>query len=332
MHTSAIKISCYYLGTQQGCLLKALPMFWLLQLFTRIHAVPLSSPPHLIFDPSSLSLLTLCFDSPLQDTAASIFLFLPLIHCNAMQNCLSLVPKRRLRFSTLGFMPAMFFYLPCPFQTPCPSETPPVSISVLSFPNPSLVPPLQRKAFSSPERCRLLAAGGRTPGFVRSSWTAAALCRSTRSACLQLLAERLHGEGVFLYHLHTHCTRSHPSFQRASRFSPRCLTPSHKLFSHTFLVSGYWALPQKCPLKPMCNPLWGCPLRAAVCFWSQCAIYHTSTTHLPLAIYFEKIVWRTNIEMTIWLYLSTHLSSYHYNIPLLWTLRLLLMKWFKSGN
>lgn len=154
-----------------------------------------------------------------------------------MQNCLSPHLKHRLHFSTSGFLPAMFFYLQCPFQTPYLSETPPVSISALSFPNPSFTPPLQKVTFLSPECCRLLAVGGRTPGFVLSLRIAAALCRSTGSACLQLLVERLHGDSVFLYHLHAHCTRSHPSFQHTSPFSPLYLTPSHRLFSHTFLVS-----------------------------------------------------------------------------------------------
>lgn len=151
-------------------------------------------------------------------------------------NCFSLLPKRGLHFFTSGIQPAMFLCLPCPFQTPCPSETSPVSISVLSFPNPSLAPPLQRKGFSSPGSCWLAAAGERTPGFVLNVRPAAALCRSTRSACMQLLAERLREDSVFLCHLHARCTLSHPSFQHASRFSPLDLTPSHRLFSSTFLV------------------------------------------------------------------------------------------------
>lgn len=235
------------------------------------------------------SLLTLCFDSPLQDIASSIFLSLPPRHWNAMQNCLSLLPKCRRHFSTLGFLPARFSYLPRPCQTPCPSETPPVSISisVLSFPNPSLAPRLQRKAFSSPERCRLLAVGGRTPGFLRSLWTAEALCRSTGSACLQLLAERLHGDDVFLCHLHAQCTRSHPSFQRASRFSPLYLTPSHRLFSRTFLVSLAIELRHG-------NVPWStsATCRGAVLSVPQCVFGASvpSTTHLPLAISIEKTV------------------------------------------
>lgn len=267
-------------------------MFWLLQLFTRIHAVPLSSPSHLIFDPSSLSVWLSClpcFDSPLQDIASSIFLPLPASHCNAMQNCLSLLPKRRPHFSPSGFLPARFFYLQCPFQTPYPSEPPPVSISVLSFPNPSLAPrSLPRKVFSSPERCRLLTAGGRTPGFVRSLWTAAALCRGAGAACLQLLAERLHGEDVFLYHLHAHCMLSHPSFQCASRLSSLDLTPSRRLFSHTFLVP--------LAVEPHHgNVPWsrrathcGAVLSVPQCiFGRRCGIYHTSTT---CSIYWKDCV------------------------------------------
>lgn len=67
--------------------------------------------------------------------------------------------------------------------------------------------------------------------------TAVALCRIARSACLQLLTERLHGDGVFLYHLHAHCTRLNSSFQCASCFFPLCLSPSHRFISHTFIVT-----------------------------------------------------------------------------------------------
>lgn len=265
-------------------------MFWLLQLFTRIHAVPLSSPSHLIFDPSSLSVWLSClpcFDSPLQDIASSIFLPLPASHCNAMQNCLSLLPKRRLHFSPSGFLPAMFFYLQCPFQTPHPSEPPPVSVSVLSFPNPSLAPrSLPRKVFSSPERCRLLAAGGRTPGFVRSLWTAAALCRGAGAACLQLLAERLHGD---------ECLSLSPSrsLHALASLLSVCLTfvPSgfdslpQALLPYLFSLSGYWAPPRKCSLKQMCNPPWGCPLCAAVYFWML-------VWHLPHIYHLQYILKR----------------------------------------
>lgn len=133
----------------------------------------------------------------------------------------------------------MFFYLPCPFQTTYPNETPPVFISGLLFPKPPSLPPaLQRKTFSSPKRCRLFAAGGRTPGFALSLWTAVALCRSTESVCLQVFAETAWRWCLFLS----------PS---CSLYVLPCLLSARL----TFLLSVFHSLPQAL-LPYLFNSLW----------------------------------------------------------------------------
>lgn len=112
--------------------------------------------------------------------------------------------------------------------------------------------------------------------------TAAALCRSTRSACMQLLAERLREDSVFLCHLHARCTLSHPSFQHASRFSPLDLTPSHRLFSSTFLV--YLAIELHKEVFPKAH------VQLATGLTSPChGVFLESLCHLPHTYHLQEM-------------------------------------------
>lgn len=203
-------------------------MFWLLQLFTRIHAVPLLSPPHLIFDPSLwLSCLSHAFILPCKTFLDfSLWIILTI----GIQYCLTHLPKPEACLSSTGILPAVFLYQ---LQTPCCTETSPVSISVLAFPTlPQLLPCRGRHSHHLQAACR-----GGDSRICAELIAAVTLCRSTRSACLQLLTERLHRDDVFLYHLHAHCVRLNSSFQCASSCSLQCLTPSHRPFSHSFSVT-----------------------------------------------------------------------------------------------
>lgn len=202
-----------------------------------------------------------------------------------MQNSLSLLAGHRLHFSASGFLPAaMFSHLPRPFQTPRPGEPPPASLSLsLSFPllSPPWLPPCRARRSHHLSAAGLPAAGGRTPGVVRSCWTAAGA--PALPACPQLPGAGLHGEGVFPHHLHARCALSHPSSQRASPFSLLHLTPSHRLFSHTFLVSLDMEL-RHGNVPWMCHPLFP-PCRS---------VFLEPPGHLPLAAYIEKTLWCTD--------------------------------------
>lgn len=122
----------------------------------------------------------------------------------------------------------------------------------------------------------------------------AATCReAARRRCLSLSPSRsLHALTSLLSACFTFLSSLFDSFSQA-------LLPYHFTFS--------WAAPRKCSLKQVCNSPWGCPLCAPVYFWSQCAIYHTSTTcHIYSKDHVMHKYWKD--DMVIFEYLPVFMS------------------------